>query len=77
MTNVDQARFQFSQEQISQKTPGELGRYIAGMDGTTEQLEKMAGFVDALMGYDKTQGAEFRDAFIQARAQAACNSLSL
>lgn len=64
MTNVDRARFEFTQDRISQKGPAELGAYIAGMEGTTAQLEQIAGFADALMGYDKTQGLEFQKAFM-------------
>lgn len=67
--NVDRFRFEFNSDQVSKKTPAELGRYIAGMSGTQQDLESFAGFVDALKGYDKADGEAFQAAFSQTREQ--------
>ena len=75
--NVETARFEFSRDRICEKSPCELGQYIAGMAGTEHQLETLAGFVDALLNYDKTFGQEFQRAFIEARAKIAYQHLEL
>jgi hypothetical protein len=67
--NVDRSRFEFNSDQVSKRTPQELGKYIAYMSGTQADLESFAGFVDALKGYNKADGEAFQEAFSQTLEQ--------
>lgn len=66
MNNIDTARFEFSSDRVAEKTPHQLGAYIAGMEGNPEALENLAGFIEALQAYDRSQGAEFQSGFQEA-----------
>ena len=62
-------RYGFNFDQVSERTPQQLGEYIAYMNGTQADLEILAGLVDALKCYNKADSEAFQKAFSQTLEQ--------
>lgn len=75
--NIESMRFEFTANRVAEKSPADLGRYIADMSGSDEQLEQVVAFVDAVKGYNKVDGEAFQNAFMEARASRAYSNLGL
>lgn len=63
MTDLERMEFEFCQDNVADKSPADLGRYVAGMAVRKTQLTATLALICAIKGYSSDQIAEAESAF--------------